>query len=384
MFLGGTVIENETNVGITHLLEHLLLSMKADDNLSIFFDTEGVDIRGETAREYMNISGYFLSSQKKIFLKRLIDDIYLKNIESEELERNKKIVQCEIQQYINTEKNIRLKENKMIFNDSLWENDILGNMHSVEDITLDDVNDFRNNLLENNRCVMSLIGNIDYDEIDECTYPLGIIRAKGQKNLILDVNNCSFPQFNVLKYTNQEKGSGNTYSDISITYKLNWYPLEQLIPCIAIFNTMLTGLGDSILMKKLREELNYVYQVISYPEIHKSICLFKVRTKTLKKYCDFVVNEIKMIFKEFCCSNKNDYSSLFLKAKKRVYNEIMLIEENKPLETVSQLSKSYLFNQPTNVEILHWLETIDYKRMRFVVQKAFDGLKESSIFINES
>lgn len=36
MFLGGTVIENETNVGITHLLEHLLLSMKADDNLSIF------------------------------------------------------------------------------------------------------------------------------------------------------------------------------------------------------------------------------------------------------------------------------------------------------------------------------------------------------------
>lgn len=67
MFLGGTVIENETNVGITHLLEHLLLSMKADDNLSIFFDTEGVDIRGETAREYMNISGYFLSSQKKIF-----------------------------------------------------------------------------------------------------------------------------------------------------------------------------------------------------------------------------------------------------------------------------------------------------------------------------
>ena len=137
-------------------------------------------------------------------------------------------------------------------------------------------------------------------------------------------------------------------------------------------------------MKKLREELNYVYQVISYPEIHKSICLFKVRTKTLKKYCDFVVNEIKMIFKEFCCSNKNDYSSLFLKAKKRVYNEIMLIEENKPLETVSQLSKSYLFNQPTNVEILHWLETIDYKRMRFVVQKAFDGLKESSIFINES
>lgn len=69
-------------------------------------------------------------------------------------------------------------------------------------------------------------------------------------------------------------------------------------------------------------------------------------------------------------------------AKKRVYNEVLLQEENDPMRSTSALAKSVLFGYPSNSELLNALDDLDYDTLRSNVTIIF-GKLEKCVFINE-
>ena len=119
MFYGGTSMENYNNVGISHLLEHLLLNLNEEHGLNNYFDVDGVKVNGATSREYINIYGYFLEENKERYIKKLINTVFCQDFTDKMLEKNKKIVECEINQYNYLSKS-KMLQNSLLFKNSIW------------------------------------------------------------------------------------------------------------------------------------------------------------------------------------------------------------------------------------------------------------------------
>ena len=378
MFHGGTCMENNENAGISHLIEHLLLNLKDGQELNRYFDVDGVKVNGATSRESINIYGYFLEENKERYIQKLINTVFCEDFSDEMLEKNKKIVECEINQYNYLSKSAVL-ENSLLFKNSVWENDILGTIENINSFSAETVRKYRRKLLNEGTFVLALRGDIDYSDVEKYVHPYEIVKMK---NARCDYSPCSVPAFNEMTYHNRKGNEPSNYSEISITYKLENSGKNELFPCLAVFNTMLTCLEQSVLSTRLREELKYVYQIYSYPELFHAFNIFRIRTRTLKENEEQVIEEITSVVERFC-RNELDMQYLFEVAKNRVYNEILLQVENEPITSTNQLAKSVLFQQPTNAEVIDILETLDYWNMQMCISVMFNKL-EKNIYINES
>lgn len=378
MFYGGTSMENYENVGISHLLEHLLLNLNEEHGLNNYFDVDGVKVNGATSREYINIYGYFLEENKERYIKKLINTVFCQDFTDKMLEKNKKIVECEINQYNYLSKS-KMLQNSLLFKNSIWENDILGTIDNINSFDAETVREFRRNLLVNGTFVLALRGDIGYSDVENYVYPYEIMKMV---NAYHDYYPCSTPIFNEKTYYNKKENEQSNYSEITITYKLENIRRKELFPCLAVFNTMLTCLEKSVLLLRLREELRYVYQIHSYPELFYEFNIFRIKTKTLKCNEDRVIEEITSVIERFC-RNELDMQQIFNIAKNRVYNEILLQYENEPIISTNQLAKSVLFRQPTNAEIIDILEKLDYWNVQMCIALMFCKMQKN-IYVSES
>ncbi len=106
MFVAGTSIEQVNELGFSHLIEHLLIRAGNEQSLNELFDMNGAAIKGETSRDYINLSGYCLAEDFNKIFKILISRIFNLSITEDELLREKKIVLIELNQYENSKKSI--------------------------------------------------------------------------------------------------------------------------------------------------------------------------------------------------------------------------------------------------------------------------------------
>ena len=234
-------------------------------------------------------------------------------------------------------------------------------------------------MLVNGTFVLALRGDIGYSDVENYVYPYEIVKMV---NAYHDYYPCSTPIFNEKTYYNKKENEQSNYSEITITYKLENIRRKELFPCLAVFNTMLTCLEKSVLLLRLREELRYVYQIHSYPELFYEFNIFRIKTKTLKCNEDRVIEEITSVIERFC-RNELDMQQIFNIAKNRVYNEILLQYENEPIISTNQLAKSVLFRQPTNAEIIDILEKLDYWNVQMCIALMF-GKMQKNIYVSES
>lgn len=378
MFIGGTCIENKETLGISHLIEHLLLNLDEECALTNYFDADGVAINGTTSREFINFYGYFMRDKKEQFIKKIINDVFFEDFDLNILNKNKKIVACEIDQYKNMAKQ-ELAENKILFKGSLWENDVRGSHTNINLFSEDLVRAVRKQAIDNGQFVLALRGDITYKELTSYMEPFCIKKA-GSKLPVKARIREPF-QFDNTSYQNETVSGEGKYSDISITYRLDNLGEKSTYASLAVFSAMFSGLDHSVLMVRLREELHMVYQVISYPELFHSFGFFRVKARTVRDNAEQVIREITQLLQKFC-DKSYEVGELFWLAKKRVYNEVLLQEENDPMRSTSALAKSVLFGYPSNSELLNALDDLDYDTLRSNVTIIF-GKLEKCVFINE-
>lgn len=103
----------------------------------------GAAIKGETSRDYINLSGYCLAEDFNKIFKILISRTFNLSLTEDELLREKKIVLIELNQYENSKKSIN--DNRVIFKNNTWSIDIIGTRSNIESVTLETIYKFYKN-----------------------------------------------------------------------------------------------------------------------------------------------------------------------------------------------------------------------------------------------
>lgn len=372
LFYGGTAAENNQTIGMSHYIEHLLLN--TNNSLKTFFADHGMSINGETTRESICLWGYFPKEEVGTFIPVLINSVFEEDFDIEEIDRNKKIVLCEIDQYQNIEK-MTYKENRSLYKGSLWENDILGGKEQIISYSEDEIKSFKNTIINNGDYILVLRGNVDISLLQRCKCNYRFMLFEKKEGMTL--HECSKPFFNATKYRNvRDEDFG--YGDISVIYKINPLKDENSIPCLAIFNTALTCLNNAILTRRLREEKNYVYQVLSYPELYQSLSVFKVKTRTSISLAESVIEEIMYEINRFDFIDA-EYKDLFDLARNKVRTEIERQEESDPARSTIQLAKDLLFQRTSAMEVMEILPKLTCESVQATIDNCFSGTEVATI-----
>ncbi|MGT2844081.1 M16 family metallopeptidase [Streptococcus hongkongensis] len=348
MFYSGTIIERKNQLGITHLLEHYLLS-SGEVSLNCMFEEIGFLVTGSTSREYLNFSAYCSKEDFVDMFLKFQNRIFFPNWNEKYLMLEKKVVMKELV----TKNNLQTK----IFEDYFWGSDIIGKPETINSITLDELIEFHKEVIKNGYFHINIMGDRELERIFN-SQQFSILDIKNKKQVI-----CNRPEFstgNKIKLTNL-----NQYNQIIISYELSHieYTAENFLS-LAFITALLTGLKDSKLNSELREKNGIVYQVISYPIIYESILLYQIKStverENVTSYLDIVFNLLKTI--EF----SDDYFNI---CKRRIGIEIDSQINNFGLELIKLHNKNSLFNFPSLNELKECLNDYSNEDLHDFISK---------------
>ncbi|MCR5027051.1 MAG: insulinase family protein [Methanobrevibacter sp.] len=370
MFVAGTTIESKEELGYSHLIEHLILRSGNDKSLNELFDNNGAFIGGETARDYINFVGYCRVKNFKNIFKAVIDKVFNLKITEEELVREKNVVLVELTQYENgskTEKSV--SDNRLIFKNSMWSEDIIGTREIIKNIDLNKLYKFYIRNIQNGEFRIAVSGP-DYLQ-EELRKINDMLPAVGK------VNKINLPSFHK-GVTDLSKD--NKISEISMyidTSKFIQKPHDVAI--LTILSAMLTGVKGSILGDKLRTKNQWIYNIISYPIFHNKITMLKLLTKTPESH----KNQVLKVLKENLVDTEDlQNTDLFNKAKKRVSNEALMSCEIKKNELLKTLCREELFNIPSWESISKEVESVSLTELQNFMEQSIMKNQNTHIIID--
>ncbi|HEK9510707.1 TPA: insulinase family protein, partial [Streptococcus equi subsp. equi] len=370
MFSAGTAIENTEELGFSHLIEHLLLRSGGEQSLNELFDNNGAFIGGETSRDYINLMGYCKAENFKNIFEAIVSRVFNLNLTEEELLREKRVVLVELTQYENGSKTEKLvSDNRLIFKNSKWSEDIIGVRENIESVDLKKLYKFYTENIQNGEFQIAISGPNHLKEeiaIIENKLPVGRTPVKS-----------NFPIFSsgvTERKKNQQVSEISMYIDIS---KMTTSSHDVAI--LTILNAMLTGVKGSVLGGKLRTKNQWVYNIISFPIFYNGLTILKILTRTPEIHKHQVVQVLKedLVNREDLKNTK-----LFDKAKKRVINEVLMSYEVKKVEFLKTLCREKLFNIPSWESVTGEIEKVSLNELNQFAKDALMQNKQFHIIIN--
>ena len=355
MFVAGTSIEQVNELGISHLIEHLLIRAGNEQSLNELFDMNGAAIKGETSRDYINLSGYCLAEDFNKIFKILISRIFNLSITEDELLREKKIVLIELNQYENSKKSIN--DNRVIFKNSSWSIDIIGTRGNIEYVSLETIYKFYIKNIQAGEFQIAIAGpSFLQSEIISIENMLPLSGSS------VEINSPAFSTGLTELDKQQELSEISMYLDIS-----GMVASSHEMAMLSILNSMLTGIKDSLLGHKLRTQKQWIYSIVSYPIFYSNMTLLKIVTITPTIYKKKLIKTL-----ENNLVNESDLSDelLFYKAKKRVINELYINCEVNKNEYLKTICREKLFDIPSWDSIAEELELISLDELKSFSKKA--------------
>lgn len=158
-FNAGLVYEPEDKYGITHLLEHMLfrgIGRYNYNELENCFSNMGTEVYAKTGYDYMLLSFSVLSSEIEKSIEYLNELFLPPNWSSTDLKKEKEIVKHEIAlKGIDFSKRI-----KVLYNNSFMNKSVMGNISTVERISLKELKKYYSEVVKPNNCTLFISGDI--------------------------------------------------------------------------------------------------------------------------------------------------------------------------------------------------------------------------------
>jgi zinc protease len=175
MFHVGSKDEAENKSGLAHLFEHLMFEGSPNipaGQFDVLLNQRGGDSNAYTT---WDVTSYHLTLPSQEFEFGLwldTDRYYGFNINETELETQKKVVHEEKMTHIDNSPYGSLEEEsvKRLFTISGYRRPIIGYMDDVKNLTLKDLKDFFEKNYSANNTVLSISGDIDYDNATELVH----------------------------------------------------------------------------------------------------------------------------------------------------------------------------------------------------------------------
>ncbi len=256
----GSRYETKRNLGISHFLEHAVF--KGTKNRTAYeisheIEKLGGELNAFTSPEYTLFYVKLLSKHMEKGFDVLSDIVRNAVFEEKLIEREKRVILEEIEEYYDSPEDICQTEAlRSIWGEQSVANNPLGTKESVSKIVSKDLEFLYKNLFNKNNMLVSVAGDIEEDISEQLieTY-FGRVNDEG---IAPKINKPEY-RFNDRKFTKNS-------AQIHIAVTLKGYPLytrESLMQ--SIYTTILGGNMSSRLFQRLREESALVYTVYAYP-----------------------------------------------------------------------------------------------------------------------
>ncbi len=264
---------DDENPGLAHLLEHLFFSsaiLKKNGDIYYRIESLGGKIDGNTTKEYLDISLVILKENFRMGLQLLSNILINPHFTKKKVENEKDIVIEEIKNSYSKTKILWDVFAQTIWKESPLRNPILGTIDSIREISLENVLDFYIRYYTGKNIVLSVIGDIDYKELEEMMESLFARINSGQRTTI---DQSILPTFNTTKRIHIEKKSIQTQLMVG-------YPAVSIrspyLSGFKLINKILGNGATSRLYRRLRCDLHLVYSLTSVLSIYEETGYFAV------------------------------------------------------------------------------------------------------------
>ena len=294
----GSANETPEENGISHFIEHTLFKgteTRTAFEISDCIDRIGAQINAFTSKE---LTCYYTKSTKEHMQKSLevLSDIFFNSVfDKKELEKEKGVVIEEINMSEDAPEELCLDYlAQSYYGDSGLGQTILGPIKNIKSFSRDDIKRYMNKYYTADNVVISLAGNVDFEQAERLVEQLFAQKFTNVK---------SAPQVVVTagEKKNLYKSKRVEQSHIGIAMK-GVSIKEDLNDVFAIANTILGGGMSSRLFQKIREELGLAYSVYSYPSRYKDSGVLEIYAGVNTSQRDYaveaIVNEVKKFKKD--------------------------------------------------------------------------------------
>lgn len=342
----GTRTESFENIGISHLIEHMLFkgtSTKNAKEIASFFDELGGSVNAFTSKDHTCFYVKTLDEHAVMALDVLMDMLFDSVLDETELEKEKRVVVEEIKMYEDTPEDL-VHELLAVaaYRDDILAQPILGTEESVNRLTRDQLIDYLQERYVAEEIVVSIAGHVSEELMEAVKRRFANIPSR-ESSKELNQPELFHDTLTKRKETEQAHLCWN-YEAISAT--------DDRLPHLALMNNAIGATMSSRLFQSIREEEGLAYSIYSYYTTFADHGTFTIYVgtspDTLNQVEVILERELKRLFEEGLTDEEVDKGKRQLKGSLVLGNEsssarmnrngrnLLLLDEVEPIEQVIQ------------------------------------------------
>lgn len=365
----GSYNEDKSNLGITHLIEHLLFKGTINRNseqIMSYIESLGGTLNAYTSFEKTSFYCTVPSEYWKEAIEFLNDLIFYNTIPEKEFKLEKDVVLNELRMYADDPENV-CGENlyKLIFKNNINRQIVGGTVDVVKNITRQQVLDFIDSNYINENIDIIITGHIDSTYNDLYNYISDIVPELSNKSFSkIDEVDFNEDEIEINKIWPNNINQSQLCCGIIGPNKLN----DDYIPFKIIINA-LGGNMSSILFKEVREKLGLVYSIGFEIQDFSEYCLAIGSTSSNKENIELIKNIINKEIKKLKINNE------MLENNKRYLIGILLLK----VETTNGYN-SYLSSNKIDInDYIDKIKKVNIDDIERVIKKYFNKIYYSSL-----
>tara|TARA_B100000902_G_scaffold399944_1_gene473853 strand:+ start:3471 stop:4754 length:1284 start_codon:yes stop_codon:yes gene_type:complete len=293
----GAIYENKDNVGISHLLEHIVCEgwKKCNGPCSVYWSKRGVQTNASTGQTYVN---YFMHGLKKYSVEMMeyIAGISMKPLMTKRrLQKEKLAVKTELNMH-KTQPELELYDelNKILFNiyGLQYQDDLDTQLDLLKSFSLTDIREWLNKYYMPGNMVFVVSGNISKALVKN-TFKRKLKKYKGDSHI---QHNLDIFQLGIkVKYV---KNTRMKNSKIFLAFPSPLSQKDKEIHFIKLFEKLINSDTTSILFRQLREKNDLVYNISIEESVHGYGSYILIKTQCANNDIEEVINTCLDVLKD--------------------------------------------------------------------------------------
>ncbi len=257
---------------------------------------------------------------------------------------------------------------KSMFKDETFRLDQLGNQEALEKLTLNDVKEAYNNLIKNDLMFITVVGNVDAEEIKSYIKTYFTSNNVTRIPVLLSDEDKEISAINTIKEEQDVQ-----QAKLVCGYRFDVKYREKDYYAATIFNLLLGGSTESLLFQEIREKLGLVYFINSSYNPYKG-ALFIYSGINQDDY-QKVLTETETLIERI---QQGDFKDELIDIMKKLFKNGMIQGMDSNHALAGKISQSYLFNFEYSIQdTLDHLERVTKQDVMEVARK----LRKDTIYL---
>lgn len=364
----GSRDEKENQVGLAHLLEHMLFKGTRRRNTNQVLnrlEVVGGDLNAFTTKDKTVVHASLVKDHFERAIELLVDVTFHSTFPEKALEKEKKVICEEIDMYLDSPDERIFDEFQELFypHHSLG-NNILGTKSTVNSFKREDIFDFVNDAYFSNEIILVVVAPLPFEKVLRvCEKHLSDISLKQGSNHRISPTESK--PFDIV--------SSNGFAQAHVLMGTHAYSLEdEHRPALMLLSNILGGPGlNSLLNLKLREKLGYTYGVDCGYQALTDSGLLTIYYSTDRRN---VNRSKKAVFKEVEQLRKHGLKDSILKKYKTQFSGQLIMAEESDSSLMFVIGRSLLDLGYVDSleEVLDKIDRIDQEQMNTVIREILD------------